>query len=88
MDFSEQGPPTLGAGTLILPSYEESCDPEDGEDGGDGGDALTLTKGTTVVMESYQSTCVPSEGETPVINEDSTVGCNSGGTTTSVTKGR
>ncbi len=30
MDFSEQGPPTLGAGTLILPSYEESCDLEDG----------------------------------------------------------
>ena len=78
MDYSEQGPPTLGAGTLILPSYEESCDPEDG------GHVPTLTKGTTVVMESYQSTCVPSEEETPVVKEDRSVGGNSG--TTSVTK--
>ena len=68
MDYSEQGPPstlTLGAGTLVLPSYEESCD----QDG-----SAAVTKGTTVVLESYQSTCsatVPADdGETPLVKEE------------------
>ena len=72
MDYSEQGRPTLtlaGPGTLILDSYEESCEPTHGER-----DVIPLAKGTTVVLESYQSTCpntVP-VGEDP-LGEDENI---------------
>ena len=74
MDYSEQDRPTLtmaGAGTLILDSYEESCEQTQGER-----DNVPLAKGTTVLLESYQSTCpntVPLSEDEHLLKGDATI---------------
>lgn len=56
MEYTEQGP----TGTLILPSYEESCELE--ENG-----MAQVIKGTTAVMESVQSSVGADKGTPPTV---------------------